>query len=276
MIQMVNYWVAGEEFQRVIPAPEDELLAGVRWGQHWDVFTPAYWLAQYWMKGLDRVERSPHHAKGDIVQELVFCMLGGFGISAELATATFHACNEAGLIQRRETSVDAWQRQLKEPVFVSGKMLHYRYPNQKAKFLAESMQHLSGCDLDNQNGRCLRNDLLRIKGVGYKTAGWVARNFLDTDDVAILDIHLIRAGMLSGIFHPAQKVEREYLGMEERYLQFCRALGVRPAVMDCLIWDQMREYGKLALDSLAYKLGTPSISQRKTNKVGQLLLELRH
>ena len=274
MAQMVHYWIDGTESKRELPEPETELLPGVRWGQYWEAFTPAYWLAQYWMHGLDRVERSPHHAKGDVVQELVFCMLGGFGISAELATAMFSACNSAGLISRRETSVDIWQEQLRQPVLVNERMQHYRYPNQKSRFLAESMRYISERPLSFQDGRCLRNELLHIKGVGYKTAGWVARNYLDTDDVAILDIHLVRAGILCGIFNPHQKVDREYLVMEDRYLQFCQALGVRAAVMDCLMWDQMRDYGKIALDTISDRLGVTSTRERKIIRERQLPLLL--
>ncbi|MDZ3993341.1 hypothetical protein PspTeo4_24872 [Pseudomonas sp. Teo4] len=44
------------------------------------------------------------------------------------------------------------------------------------------------------SGRALRDWLLELPGIGYKTASWVARNWLDADDVAILDIHILRAG----------------------------------------------------------------------------------
>jgi len=47
----------------------------------------AYWLSQLWMSGLDQANRSPYQARGTLGEELVFCMLGGYGITAELATA---------------------------------------------------------------------------------------------------------------------------------------------------------------------------------------------
>lgn len=258
MAQLVHFWIGDEEVQRELPPATNEVLPGVRWGDYWAPFTPAYWLSQYWMKGLDRVERSPYQARGDVVEELVFCMLGGFGITAELAMAAFEACSEAGLIDRREIEGTAWQEVLLHPLSVQGRLQRYRYPNQKARHIAAAMRHVVEFPLDQKDGRDLRDALIKIKGVGHKTAGWVARNCLDTDDVAILDIHLVRAGILCDIFNPKQKVERDYREMEERYLDFCHALSVRPAVMDCLMWDQMRTYGKIALNTLAHKLGKSS------------------
>jgi thermostable 8-oxoguanine DNA glycosylase len=122
-------------------------------------------------------------------------------------------------------------------------------------YLADAMSCVSRGEIDMTDGKALRNSLLRIRGVGPKTAGWVARNLLDSDDVAILDIHIVRAGLLCDLFKPEQKVEREYFEMEARYIELCRALQVRPAVLDCLIWDQMRTLGPVALDAVKYKCG---------------------
>lgn len=96
----------------------------------------------------------------------------------------------------------------------------------------------------------LRNQLLEIGGVGYKTASWVVRNILDSDDVAILDIHLIRAGRLCGLYSRKDNVQHDYLSMEQRFLSFSHALQLRPAVLDCLIWDEMRAAGPLPIDML--------------------------
>lgn len=253
MSQLVTYWIADEVVTRELPDAGEAVMPGVTWGDFSNLFTPAYWVSQLWMAGLDFQKTSPYQAQGSLAEEITFCMLGGFGITAELATGAFDACKAAGLIDQHNASSTDWTEVLREPIAVEGRTVKYRYPNQKAIYLAEAMAFLQQGSPDLSSGQGLRNSLLKIRGVGPKTAGWVARNFLDADDVAILDIHLIRACQLCDLYTPQQKVEREYFEMEARYIEFCQALSVRPAVIDCLIWDQMRVLGNVPLDALRYK-----------------------
>jgi thermostable 8-oxoguanine DNA glycosylase len=254
MTQSLHYWVGDVQHCRNLPDPTEEVIDGVLWGESWQLFTPAYWLSQLWMNGLDVAERSPYQGQGSLAEELVFCMLGGYGITAELARAAFEACRSANLISALEASAVRWEAVLELPLQLNGRLTRYRYPKQKALYISGAMAFLRRRTVDELAGRNLRDALLEIDGVGPKTAGWVARNYLDADDVAILDIHLVRAGVLCDLFAPAQRVERDYFEMERRYIEFCRALGARPAVLDCLIWDQMRSYGRVALGALSNKL----------------------
>lgn len=273
MNQILHYWVGDTEIRRDLPNADAEVISGVRWGDHYAVFTPAYWLSQLWMGGLDQASRSPYQAHGTLSEELVFCMLGGYGITAELATGAFEACRDAQLISRFETSAEVWAAQLQRPLMVKGKQQKYRYPKQKARYIADAMIYLQKTPLVGFDGRGLRDELLKIKGVGPKTAGWVARNYFDTDEVAILDIHLVRAGLLCGVFTPSQRIERDYFEMEARFIDFCKALPARPAVLDCLIWDQMRAYGRLALDALDAKFSSQKAT-RFSQKQRQLQMHL--
>lgn len=248
MSQELRYWIGDLEHIRYLPDADSEVVKNVRWGEPWALFTPAYWLSQFWMAGLGDAECSPYHARGGLAEEVVFCMLGGFGITAELATAAFEKCKDEGLISRLEVNVEPWVKLLQQPLHVNGRVQRYRYPNQKARYIAAAMGYLRNNALEHCSGRKLRDALLEVDGIGPKTAGWIARNYADADDVAILDIHLIRACTICGIFTPEHRVERDYMIMEDKFLSFCRALDVRPAVIDCLIWDQMRALGSLALD----------------------------
>lgn len=250
MSQALRYWVEDEEIVRYLPDADTEVMPGVRWGEPWAIFTPAYWLSQFWMHDLDKLEHSPYKARGSLAEEVVFCLLGGFGISAEMSIAAFDACYEAKLIQNLEMNPAVWNEVLGRPLHVNGKSQRYRYPNQKSRFLAAAMASFTTKPLDHLNGVALRDALLNIDGIGHKIAGWVARNYSDADDVAILDIHLVRAGILCGVFTVHDRVERDYLSMEARFIEFCRALGARPAVLDCLIWDHMRGYGNLAIEAV--------------------------
>ncbi|WP_018986856.1 hypothetical protein [Methylophilus methylotrophus] len=253
MTQTLRYWINEEEIVRHFPAADAEVMPGVRWGEPWTLFTPAYWLSQFWMNDLDKVQHSPYQARGTLAEEVVFCLLGGFGITAELATAAFEACCERGLIQTMESNPEVWSAVLLRPLSLNGKTQHYRYPNQKARFLGAAMGFLQENPLEKVSGLALRDSLLKIQGIGPKTAGWITRNYSDSDEVAILDIHIVRAGVLCGFFSSDERVEKNYFAMETRFLKFSEALGVRPSVLDCLIWDQMRSLGGVALNALRDK-----------------------
>lgn len=263
MTQTLRYWNNEEEIVRHFPAAEVEVMPGVRWGEPWTLFTPAYWLSQFWMNDLDKVLHSPYQARGSLAEEVVFCLLGGFGITAELATAAFEACWEQNLIETMESNAEVWNAVLLLPLSVNGKTQHYRYPNQKARFLAAAMKFLKEHPLEEASGLALRDSLLKIQGIGPKTAGWITRNYSDSDEVAILDIHIVRAGVLCGFFSSDERVEKDYFAMETRFLKFSQALGVRPAVLDCLIWDQMRSLGGIALDALRDTLPSTANNQTK-------------
>ena len=64
-------------------------------------------------------------------------------------------------------------------------------------------------------------------------------------DVAILDIHVVRAGQLMGLFSNIDRVEQHYLRMERRFLDLARAMSVSAANLDSLIWQNMRNSPRL-------------------------------
>jgi thermostable 8-oxoguanine DNA glycosylase len=275
MSRLISLMIRDRLIQREMADANTELLPGVRWGDPWMLFTPAYWLAQAWMTQSDD-KTSKYQARDSVVDELGFCMLGGFGITAELATSAFERCKHAGLFTHLETQVEVWTDALSAPLTVNGRSVKYRYPNQKARFLASAMAYVQQNHLRLDSGKMLRDQLLEIQGVGYKTASWVTRNVLDSDDVAILDIHLIRAGRLCGLFSPKDDVQKDYLSMEERFLLFSRGLRLRPAILDCLIWDEMRAAGPLPIDMLnAAEHSTDNIDKKSTARAKAIRSQLR-
>lgn len=269
MSRLVNIVIGEKLVERTMPLADEYLLPGIKWGDPWCVFTPAYWLALAWMAELDAKPLSRYRARDGVVEELVFCLLGGYGITAEMATAAYDQCTNAGLIENRETRLEAWVSVLSAPLVMGGRNVRYRYPNQKSEYLASVMETVRRESLCMDSGLELRDQLLGMSGVGYKTASWVARNVLDCDDVAILDIHIIRAGKLCGLFKDCDRVEKDYRGMEARFLSFCHAIGLRPAALDCVIWDGMREAGNLPIRALDQTWAT--LTNRKKIKRGEVV-----
>ncbi|MCM0754812.1 8-oxoguanine DNA glycosylase [Desulfovibrio aminophilus] len=265
MSRVIGIVINEQIVKRIMPCSEEQVLPGIEWGDPWRLFTPAYWLVQAWMAGLDTKPLTKHRACNGVVDELVFCLLGGYGITAEMAMAAYEQCRRAGIIEARETRQEVWADTLNTPLTIDGRYIRYRYPNQKAKYIALAMRIVHNEPLHLESGLMLRDQLLHIPGVGYKTASWVARNVLDCDDVAILDIHIIRAGNLCGLFTKNDRVEKDYRSMECRFLSFCQALGMRPAVLDCVIWDGMREAGNLPIRALNQKCSTLA-SKKKSGR----------
>jgi N-glycosylase/DNA lyase len=85
---------------------------------------------------------------------------------------------------------------------------------------------------------------MRLPGIGPKTASWITRNWLGSDAVAILDVHVIRACCLMGLFSEPICLRREYEVLECKFLQFAENIGVRAAMLDALIWREMRLLGR--------------------------------
>lgn len=274
MSQHVVFQLAGELVRRELPDPDVPAWNDVTWGEHYCLFTPSYWVSQIWMNQYDVAESSPYRSQRSLAEEIAFCMLSGFGITAELAGAAFQACRGSGLIERLCTDPEAWSEVLRTPLSLNGRAVRYRYPKQKAKFLADAMSHLAAQRIDSSSGIALRNSLLKVQGCGRKTAGFIARNYLDSDEVAILDIHVIRACLILGVFSEQDKVETCYEDMEQRYLGFCRSIGVRPSVLDCVLWSQMRTLGACAIEAVKFKFGHPPDQAPRVREPRQLTLAI--
>src|SRR3954463_6907536 len=87
-MQVMHAIISGAPRQRLLPEATDQVLPGVVWGAFDELLTPAFWLGQAWQ----------HEALGtfsdlrlgrSLVEELAACLLGGFGMPAELGLAAY-------------------------------------------------------------------------------------------------------------------------------------------------------------------------------------------
>lgn len=203
--------------------------------------TPAYWAAQSWMWSLDEPE---HFRLGrTLAEEMLACILGGYGIPAEVGLAAYDRLRPE--LNRPAVLADAERvyKLLVEPLAVGDRRVRYRFARQKAGYVAAVCRELPQID-DALPDRMLRDRLMRLRGIGPKTASWVVRNWRASDEVAILDIHILRAGHQLGIFKPDWRVERHYDLLENAYLEFARALDVKASILDSVMWMTMRQLQK--------------------------------
>src|SRR5258708_6122730 len=63
----------------------EETLVAFRWGRHDGFGTAAYWAEQ-----TRRLQPTPSAQTPSLAEAVCFCLLGGYGITAELNQAAFH------------------------------------------------------------------------------------------------------------------------------------------------------------------------------------------
>ena len=228
-----------------MPSADQELMPGVYWGTCAELFTPAYWKLQYTCHE-HSFDETFYHIGENLIHEVCACLLGSYGVKSELGLLAFHRLHDEGLLIPGVTIEDL-EESLSIP-FYSGtdQQVRYRFASQKARYLSEFLGRPDLNQINDLEDLELREWLLSIKGVGLKTASWVTRNWLCSERVAILDIHIQRAGVLAGFVKPYQNVQRNYFEIEAAYLDFCRCLAVNPANLDSLIWLQLKESNTIA------------------------------
>lgn len=214
------------------------------WGKAWQWASAAYWTHQ---AARCRVEPGQFRLGANIPEELAVCILGGHGMPAAVGLAAFASVRDAGLLRPFVPEQDI-ERILREPLNVGGRTVRYRFPHQRAVRLAAALTHLHHHPLP-RDPREARDELVNAPGVGPKTASWVVRNQFDSDEVAILDIHLCRAGEAAGIFDRAWNLTRDYLRYESFFLAWAQHAQVRPSVLDACIWAELADVGSTALPS---------------------------
>jgi thermostable 8-oxoguanine DNA glycosylase len=228
------------------PCPDEFVMSNLLWGRSDVLFTPAYWATQLRLHA-ELGQHGGHRLGESLKEEAAACLLGGHGIPANVGLAAFFAVRESGLLDQSSVSAEDIYDVLSQPLDVGGQRhVRYRFARQKSSYLAGLLNGFTTppCESD---ARALRDWLTGFDGVGPKTASWIVRNWLDSDEVAIIDIHIHRAGILTGFFGHDQVIARDYAEMELQFLAFSTAIAVRSSALDALIWSQMRQANTLAI-----------------------------
>lgn len=228
----------GETYRRDMP-PADALLAsGIAWGHFDELFTAAYWCGQAWQADLLGLYRRIRLGRS-LAEETAACLLGGYGMPAEMGLAAFERLRTRSLLSSSSSAAEL-ERNLAEPFEIGGRSVKYRFPRQKAKYLAACLCDLEAIDEDGLGDAELRNMLTELPGVGYKTASWIVRNRRNSSYVAVLDVHILRAGRLMGLFQGGLTPQRDYLALEEKFVELAEELETPAWLLDAVMWQNMR------------------------------------
>ena len=224
---------------------------GTAWAAQWgryDVFgTLAFWVDQTVRAGYEALVAS--WAKdGDLLHETVFCLLGGYGVTAEVCHAANRAVRES-LDLASCPSAEEVEEVLLRPL--PGMGVRYRFPRQRSARIAAAVKRVLSEDAP-ADPLALRSYLTGFDGIGLKTASWIVRNLTGSRSVAIIDIWLVRALVHAGVFRPEWRVERDYLLYERAFLQYASYGNVHPGGLDACIWEQARIVGASYFDGTRY------------------------
>lgn len=210
------------------------------WGEIHELGTPAYWVEQ-----TRRFGEPPSYRLGDtLAEEVAACILGGHGIPAEIGLAAFAHLRDAELLNR-SADAEAISACLHEPLPIPNRPrpVRYRFPSQRATRVCAALAVLDANPAPKEPF-ALRDFLLGLPGIGPKTASWIVRNWTGCDGIAIIDIHVQRAGISAGFFSPSWRLPRDYALFEKAFCEVARIGGVATAALDACVWDQMQALGR--------------------------------
>ena len=231
------------------PIDRDVELVGLGWRRqlHWHEPTrlgsAAFWIDQT----RQRPRPETYQVGAALHEEVALCLLGGYGVTEAMALGAFRAIRAAGLLDlRRDLDQSQFEEVLRRPYRARGHagLVHYRFPNQRAERLAIAARFLATQSPPPEvQPRQLRDWLTQLPGVGPKTASWIVRNTTRSDDVAIIDIHVRRAGIVAGVFDPGWTLPRDYAAFEQAFCAWARLGRVPTADLDACIWSSLATLG---------------------------------
>ena len=130
---------------------------------------------------------------------------------------------------------------------ISEKINIVRFRNNKAKYIVEAREKFaqgkyfkmreilySQGDVHNMREWLVKN----IKGIGYKEASHFLRNTGFGDEIAILDRHILKNMLLSGIINEKPKTlsPATYLQIEKKLIDFSNKIKIPPDHLDFVWW----------------------------------------
>lgn len=134
---------------------------GIDWDEAGRLYTKDYWAVQY---RLDDNVYPSFRLGASLTEEVVACLLGGYGMKAEMGLWAFHRLKNMHLINRRTTRVKL-EEVIAQPFCVNGRELHYRFPGQKASYIYDFLQRNDISEMEMLSGSELRKRLLTVRGV---------------------------------------------------------------------------------------------------------------
>lgn len=189
----------------------------------------------------------------EIEDELLFCLLGGFGITYEHGKSAYVTIRQLKPFSGDwisghlfEAVLSTLMRPQFQPRRKDGSLRRFRFPRQKASAIVKARRWVHIQDpLDERlfqlsSPRDRRRFLSECPGMGFKSASWLLRNLGLGSELAIIDIHILRALLDAKRILPDIRIPRDYELAEEAFLAWCDELEAPPAAFDLFVWHWQR------------------------------------
>lgn len=234
------------------PGREVRLAAGngserrIRWGQPWQHGTAAYWVAatQAVVEESQAGGHRSHRLGNNLREEVVACILGGWGMPYEIGLAAFQRVRQRHLESGGLLSSAEVEESLREPFPIDGAWRRYRFPKQRAERLVGALDFIATSEIPSSPVQ-IRDWLVGAPGIGLKTASWIVRNHWGSGDVAVLDVHVLRAGVAGDVFPEEFNIVHNYRELEALFLSWAAEGGVSAADLDSVIWAEQAYWARV-------------------------------
>lgn len=170
--------------------------------------------------------------KDDVLFELLFCLCTPQS-KAHVCRAAINKLRVNGLLRATDGKD------------VSRHLIGVRFPNKKAKYIASAQEafpliYQKIVEMRGQPLKLREWLVANVKGYGYKEASHFLRNIGLGDELAILDVHILRQLAENGIIKGEEKKEglsaQQYLSAEKKFVELAQRLKLKPAELDIAIW----------------------------------------
>lgn len=202
----------------------------------------------------DVVVPSGNATEGGLLNEMIFCLLGGHGITYELNLSATEKVVELEPFHSAWSQRDLGERLTHElslrqflPRVADGRLRRYRFPNAATRALLRAREWALEIGPNRiitrlestRDERARRRLLCECPGIGPKKATWILRNIGLASTLAIVDVHVLRALQHAG-FVVDLRMPRDYEQAEDAFLGWCTRLGASPAAFDLFLWEWQR------------------------------------
>lgn len=191
-----------------------------------------------------------------LLEQLVLCLLSS-SVKYEVAVSYVEYFNQADLFKRWILNLPN-QKELYSilvtPIPVKSRCIRYRFPKQRSIQLCSLIKNIYGQGTSirkilnsSNNPKRIREKLVEMcPGIGNKQSSMFLRNIGFTNELAILDTHLIDYLKTIQII-PSNFVlntSKKYIVVEDKYLDYAISNNFDVNFLDSAIWSIMKVYKK--------------------------------
>lgn len=207
----------------------------------------------------EQENNKPWHklSEEEILFELVLSILGS-QIKYEVALQYAQVLKKENILTTLYSEKDILKVQLElekifeTPQHINGSIVKYRFPKTRAKYIAFNLFYLQQKNgitsilSKSTNTKFIRKYLVKhIKGIGPKQASHFLRNIGFSNDIAVLDVHILRYMNIQGVINEEYKSIgnlKLYEKLEEQLVKFLEFILAPIGYIDQAIWIVMRVY----------------------------------